>query len=189
MSSANGLGVDVDVFGRAPAARRRRCARRPLSCGTREPITQLTVSAGVWGILHVGRSARSSCARPGRMADKERAFARFDRTDPRQRAGTCGRTDSPPPASARSPSEASPLAKFASGAAWRVDGQLKAEWAFIIEPTSSTAAAPRRRNGKFYRKKVKYTVRSGGRSGFLENKKVSLSILGSSSLLGLAMLQ
>ena len=101
MSSADDLGVDVDVFGRAPAARRRRCARHPLSCGTRESITQLTVSAGVWGILHVGRSARSSCARPGRVTDKERAFARFDRTDPRQRAGACGRRDSPPPASAR----------------------------------------------------------------------------------------
>ena len=101
MPPANDLGVEVDVFGRAPAARRRRCARHPLSCGTRESITQLTVSAGVWGILHVGRSARSSCARPGRVTDKERAFARFDRTDPRQRAGACGRRDSPPPASAR----------------------------------------------------------------------------------------
>ena len=122
MSSANGLGVEVDVFGRAPAARRRRCARRPLSCGTREPITQLTVSAGVWGILRVGGSARSSRAWPGCVTDKERAFARFDRTDPRQRAGTCGRRDSLPPASARLPSEASPLAEFGSGAAWRVDG-------------------------------------------------------------------
>ena len=101
MSSADVLGVDVDVFGRAPAARRRRCARHPLSCGTGESITQLTVSAGVWGILHVGRSARSSGARPGRVTDKERAFARFDRTDPRQRAGACGRRDSLPPASAR----------------------------------------------------------------------------------------
>ena len=101
MSSADDLGVDVDVFGRAPAARRRRCARHPLSCGTGESITQLTVSAGVWGILHVGRSARSSGARPGRVTDKERAFARFDRTDPRQRAGACGRRDSPPPASVR----------------------------------------------------------------------------------------
>ena len=101
MSSADVLGVDVDVFGRAPAARRRRCARHPLSCGTRESITQLTVSAGVWGILHVGRSARSSGARPGRVTDKERAFARFDRTDPRQRAGACGRRDSPPPPSVR----------------------------------------------------------------------------------------
>ena len=111
----------------------------------------------------MGRSARSSCARPGRMADKERAFARFDRTDPRQRAGTCGRTDSLPPASARSPSEASPLAEFGSGAAWRVDGQLKAELAFSIEPTSSTAAAPRRRNGIQYRRKVFNTVWSRGR--------------------------
>ena len=101
MPSAGDLGVDVDVFGRAPAAQRRRCARHPLSCGTRESITQLTVSAGVWGILHVGRSARSSGARPGRVTDKERAFPRFDRTDPRQRAGACGRRDSPPPASAR----------------------------------------------------------------------------------------
>ena len=112
--------------------------------------------------LYVVRSRRLISRRKD-LADKERAFARFDRTDPRQRAGTCGRRDSLPPASARSPSEASPLAKFASGAAWRVDGQLKAELAFSIEPTSSTAAAPRRRNGKFYRKKVKYTVRSGGR--------------------------
>ena len=101
MSSADDLGVDVDVFGRAPAAQRRRCARHPLSCGTRESITQLTVSAGMWGILGVGRSARSSCARPGCVTDKERAFPRFDRTDPQQRAGACGRRDSPPPASAR----------------------------------------------------------------------------------------
>ena len=101
MSSADVLGVDVDVFGRAPAARRRRCARHPLSCGTRESITQLTVSAGMWGILGVGRSARSSGARPGRVTDKERAFARFDRTAPWQRAGACGRRDSLPPASAR----------------------------------------------------------------------------------------
>ena len=101
MASAGDLGVDVDVFGRAPAAQRRRCARHPLSCGTGESITQLTVSAGVWGILGAGRSARSSGARAGCVTDKERAFARFDRTAPWQRAGACGRRDSLPPASAR----------------------------------------------------------------------------------------
>ena len=89
----------------------------------------------------MGGSARSSRARPGCVTDKERAFARFDRTDPRQRVGACGRRDSLPPASARLPSEASLLAKLGSGVACRVDGHHVAAWALSSQPTSGTAGA------------------------------------------------
>ena len=144
-SSAIGLGVEGDVFGRAPAARACRCAPRPSTCARAGGVHSVPSAHAAWNILRAGRGPRPSCARRRRHAGKDRALVRRGRVDSPRRARTGGRSRAlPRTRTSRSPESCS-LAKASLGAACRAGRHRLAERAELRDALaaagSSTTAA------------------------------------------------